>query len=102
MATVNFSADQERPPLDRSLEEAGVEAEGLEKVIRVRLQPDLYLYGAQKYTTWAGLVWTVDCEDIEEGRRLREGLALFFKLFGAPGASQAKLLTTLRKLGGEK
>lgn len=67
-----------------------------DRLIRCRLQPDIYDYAVANYKTWVGLVWTIDCENVEEGRRLREGLEGFFKAFG--GKRQGKLLRQLKVL----
>lgn len=100
MAHVTFAPDRpppDRPPLDRSLEEQGLAASALGKPIKIRLQPDLYDHQGAKYVSWAGLTWIVDVADVEEGRRLREGLTDFFKLFGMNEAVQQGLLKVLRE-----
>jgi len=97
MAQVNFAPDNEKPALDDLLEQFAAAATA-EKPLRLRVQPDLYDVAKTRYTTWPGLVWTVDLEDANEGRRLREGLAQFFRLFGKDGDTQALLLDTLAGL----
>ncbi len=100
MANVSFGHDYTpKPPLDGSLEEVGATALQLGKPIRCRLQPDLYRPGPnQAYTTWVGLTWVCELEDVEEGRRLREGLTHFFRVFGADAKRQGQLLTALERL----
>lgn len=96
MATVVFTADQTPPPIDARLEETGAVAGVMGKPIRVRIQPDLYDYDGQKYQVWNQLTWTVDLADVAEGRKLREGLTMFFRLFGASPKSQVSLLELLK------
>ena len=97
MATVNFAPEQERPPLDRALEEAADRSLIREKPVRIRVQPDLYDYEQRAYQAWNGLSWILEITDVEEGRRLREGLQHFFKLFGQSEAAQGELLASLRE-----
>lgn len=96
MAIVHFVPEETRPPLDARLEELGAAAGALGKPIRIRLQPDIYDYESQRNQKWYGLIWTVELQDIEEGRRLREGLTEFFKKFGESEASQRGLLKWLK------
>ena len=96
MALVDFSPEREKPALDLALEQAGAIAQT--KPIRFRVQPDLYDYDRQRYQPWVGLIWTVDLENVEEGRRLREGLTRFFRLFGRTVEMQAEVLRTLEEL----
>ena len=96
MASVDFSPEREKPALDLALEQAGTIAQT--KPIRFRVQPDLYDYDRQRYQPWAGLIWTVDLEDVEEGRRLREGLTRFFRLFGRTAEMQAEVLRVLEEM----
>lgn len=95
MAIVVFTADQTPPPIDARLEETGAVAGVMGKPIRVRIQPDLYDYEGQKYQVWNQLTWTVDLADVAEGRKLREGLTMFFKQFGRSPEAQAILLASL-------
>jgi len=101
MASVNFAHD-DRPPVDATLETIGNGASALNKPIRCRFQPDLYDWGKTAYTTWHGLTWTIDVEDVAEGRKLREGLTLFFKAFGGDARGQKRLLGELAKLVGAR
>lgn len=96
MATVTFTAAP--PPIDTVLDQLALDAAAAQKPIRIRLQPDVYEYSTRLFKTWTGLVWFVECEDVEEGRRLREGLADFFKAFGTK--RQEKLLKVLQGLAG--
>jgi len=100
MADVTFTHDDQRPSMDLSLEQVGDGAANLQKPIRVRLQPDLYDYTGSSYKTWSGLVWSVQLRDVEEGRRLREGLTDFFRAFGGSEKDQKALLKALKALGG--
>lgn len=97
MAIVSFSPEAERPPLDQSLEQVAEAATGRGKALRFRVQPELYDYEKQRYNAWQGLIWSVDLEDVEEGRLLREGLTSFFRLFGRSPESQAQLLKELEE-----
>ena len=97
MATVSFTAAP--PPIDTPLEEFGGQALKEGKPIRIRLQPDVYSPKDTNYKTWQGVVWIVEVPDLDEGRRLREGLTHFFKVFGSK--RQARLLGQLRTLAGE-
>jgi hypothetical protein len=96
MAQTAFTHDS-RPSMDASLEEASISAATLEKPIRVRLQPALYSYDKRDYQAWAGLTWLVDVADVEEGRRLRQGLADFVCAFGGNERQQQGLLAELEK-----
>lgn len=98
MATVNFAPESERPPLDRSLEENAQAAAALGKPVRIRLQPDLYDHAKASYQVWAGLTWSIEVGDVEEGRKLREGLTNFFRAFGAGLQEQTRVLEMLEGL----
>ncbi len=100
MADVSFTHDDARPSMDRPRELVGDGAANLSKPIRVRLQPDLYDYDNSSYTTWSGLVWSVQLRDVEEGRRLREGLTDFFRVFGGSEKAQRGVLKVLKGLAG--
>lgn len=97
MAKVSFLPDQQPPPIDQALELVGASAALASRPIRIRLQPDLYDIDKRSYYGWVGLTWTLDLEDIEEGRRFREGLGRFMAGFGDP-EKQAKLLRALEEL----
>lgn len=101
MATVNFVPEETRPPIDARLEELGAAAGALGKPIRIRLQPDIYDYESQRNQKWYGLIWSVELQDVEEGRRLREGMTEFFRRFGESPESQAKLLKWLKNGKGK-
>lgn len=79
---VTFSPNREPRPIDATLEELGGAAILAGRSVRVRVQPDLYNYEKGSFSSWATLAWTLDLEDIEEGRRFREALTAFFKAFG--------------------
>lgn len=98
MAVVNFAPEQERPPLDYALEIVAQQCAERGKAIRFRVQPDLYSYEQQTYVAWTGLTWIVEIADVEEGRRMREGLQWLFRLFGTDEAGQVKVLATLQAL----
>lgn len=95
MASVSFLPEAERPPIDKALEDAAKAAGETDKLLRLRLQPDLYNFQKGAYGAWHGLSWTLDLDDVEEGRRLREGLQDFFRLFAT---DQAVLLEGLRAM----
>jgi hypothetical protein len=97
MASTAFTHDS-RPSMDASLEEVSLGAATLEKPIRVRLQPAVYSYEKRDYQAWAGLTWLVDVQDVEEGRRLRQGLADFICAFGGSEKVQIRLLEAVGKL----
>ncbi len=97
MAQVSFAHDA-RPPVDATLESVGNGASTLNKPIRCRFQPDLYDWGRTSYTTWHGLTWTIECQDVAEGRRLREGLTDFFRAFGGNEKQQQRVLLALSAL----
>lgn len=97
MAKVSFLPEKVAPPVDGKLEEAGAQAALASRPIRLRLQPDLYLTDQRAYTTWVGLTWTLDLDDVEEGRRFREALGKFMAAFGDP-EKQGTLLSTLEGL----
>ncbi len=99
MATVSFTHD-DKPPIDRTLEAMGEAAKAERKPLKVRLQPDLYDQVRATYTAWLGLTWAVELRDVEEGRKLRVGLAHFFKAFGGDARRQQRLLAELAKLAG--
>lgn len=82
MAIVVLTHEIERPPIDGPLEQAALAAQKASKALRLRVQPDLYDPDKNRYTSWTGLTWMVDLEDVAEGRKLREALTLFFRLFG--------------------
>ncbi len=96
MAEVSFTHD-DKPPMDRRLEEITSHAENLQKPVRIRVQPDIYDHVHQNYAAWTGLVWMLELRDIEEARRLREGLANFFRVFGGDEKKQKGLLTELER-----
>lgn len=102
MASVSSAATDEKPPIDKRLEALGAIAAAAGKPIRVRIQPDIYDYQNQANQTWLGLIWMIELEDVEEGRKLREGLTWFFQKFGQSAESQKKLLAWLKngKNGG--
>ncbi len=95
MANVTFGPDVEPPPIDQKLIEVWETAKKIKREIRIRVQPDLYNHTTQAYTSWSGLTWTIEVADVDEGRRLREGLTWFFKHFGD---QQGHLLDVLRRL----
>ncbi len=95
MAQVTFLPDVERPPLDQALIKNAETAARVKRLIRIRVQPDLYNHDSQAYTAWQGLSWTIEVESVEEGKRLREGLTHFF---GAFAERQEELLKVLRGL----
>ena len=97
MAQVSYLPDAQQPPIDGKLEEIAAESALASRTIRIRLQPDLYSPDRAKYESWKGLVWAVELEDVEEGRKLREGLQKFFAAFG-DGGKQAALLEALEGL----
>ena len=97
MAHMTFAHDL-KPSMDAPLEAIAEAATVLNKPIKVRVQPDLYDWGAVRYGTWLGLAWTMECQDVEEGRRLREGLTMFFRLFGGEAKVQERLLRELGKM----
>lgn len=94
MANVSFAPEDKRPSLDGAIESASESG----KAIRVRCQPDVYDYEKGNYQTWTGLSWIVECQDVEEGRRLREGLTDFFKAFGGQAAMQERVLNELKRM----
>ena len=96
MAEVTFTQDGVQP-VDRRLIEISDHSAQLERPLRIRLQPDLYDYKNTAWTSWSGLVWTLETRDIEEARRLREGLADFFRVFGADEKRQRGLLNELAR-----
>jgi hypothetical protein len=98
MASVDFAPEKERPALDQALEANAAACAQLQKPVRVRLQPDLYEYERKIYSSWLGLTWIVELSDIDEGRRLRQGLQDFFRLFGQSADSQDEMLRELREL----
>ena len=84
-------------PIDTALERAAAVAMTVGKPLKIRIQPDVYDYDSQKYLTWTNLVWTVDVEDVEEGRRLRELVEAALEAFAArDGAGQVGLIGELR------
>ncbi len=99
MAKVSYLPDKVAPPVDTKLEEIHAVAVLAGKPIRLRIQPDLYHPERQGYESWAGLAWTLDLDDIEEGRRFREALGRFMAAFAADGATQAELIVQLERLG---
>lgn len=98
MAHVQFTHDAPVEPIDASLEAAGSAAVNVGRPIRCRLQPYLYDWPNANFGAWRGLTWTIECQDVGEGRRLREGLASFFKAFGGTERQQARLLALLSEL----
>lgn len=95
MAKVSFAPEAEKPNLDERLAQVAQSAAAIDRPIRLRVQPDLYDDAEKKYLTWTGLSWSVELESVEEGQRLREGLARFFRLFGHDAETQAALLEML-------
>ena len=95
MAHVSFAPD-ERPTVDAALDLIGEGAAPLQKPIKVRIQPDLYDWGRTRYTAWHS--WAVECQDVAEGRRLREGLTSFFAAFGGSEKQQRRLLQDLSRM----
>jgi hypothetical protein len=91
MANVSFSMDTP-PTLDGPLERCGDSASGLDKPIKLRIQPDLYDWSRRNYHSWSGLTWMVEVQDVEEGRRLRQGLTDFLRCFGGAEWQQTELL----------
>jgi len=96
MAKVSSTQD-ERPPVDETLEHIGTIAAGVGRPIRIRLAPDLYDYEKQGYNSWHTLSWSVEVQDVEEGRRLRKGLNDFLHAFGATPKSQAAVLKAVAR-----
>ena len=96
MARVAYSPEKPAPPLDAKLEEIALHAAAGGRAIQIRLQPDLYNPETQGYQSWPAVIWRIDCEDLAEGVRLREGLARFFAAFG--GEKQGALLKALEGL----
>ena len=94
MAHVNYTYDAP-PSIDGPLERTGDEASGLEKRIRIRIQPDLYSWESRNYHSWIGLTWMIEVQDVAEGRRFREGLAAFMVCFGGNQRQQEALLKEL-------
>jgi hypothetical protein len=97
MAHVTFAYDP-KPSMDATLDAIGNGAAALQKPIRCRFQPDLYDWGRTSYTSWHGLTWTIECQDVAEGRRLREGLTSFFQVFGGSERQQTRLLLELERI----
>lgn len=95
MATVNYAPD-DKLPIDQLVDTLIVEG----KPLRVRVQPDIYNHVGGVYKTWNGVSWTIECEDAEEVKRLREGLADFFKAFGGDGKKQGQVLRELKRMAG--
>lgn len=97
MATVSFLPDKQPPPIDEKLTQIGKEAALADRAIRVRVQPDLYSPDRNNYESWRGLVWTLDLESVDEGKRFRQGLERFIQAFGDP-AKQEQVLALLEGL----
>lgn len=97
MAKVSFLPDKVAPPIDAALTELGAQAVLADRPLRLRLQPDLYSVDRQAYLAWAGLTWTLDLDDVEEGKRFREALGKFMAAFG-DAEKQAKLIALVEKL----
>jgi hypothetical protein len=97
MAHVNFTFDTP-PTLDGPLERCGDSASAVEKPIRLRIQPDLYDWSRRNYHSWSGLTWMVEVQDVEEGRRFRQGLQDFLQAFGGTEWQQGELLDLLSGL----
>src|SRR5258708_20407331 len=95
MAKVSYLPDKVAPPVDTKLEEIHAVAVLAGKPIRLRIQPDLYHPERQGYESWAGLAWTLDLDDIEEGRRFREALGRFMAALWAGGATPPDLARPL-------
>lgn len=96
MASIAFAQD-DKPPVDNRLEEIATIAENSGKLLRVRVQPDLYDHGRTAYTTWSGLAWMLDCQDVAEAKRFREGLTNFMRVFGSDEKRQRALLVELAR-----
>jgi protein-tyrosine phosphatase len=46
---------------------------------KLRLQPTIYDRRTNTYKAWRNVSWTLDCADIEEAKRLRDALQVFFQ-----------------------
>lgn len=101
MAKVSFLPEKVAPPIDGKLEEVGAQAVLASRPIRLRLQPDLYNLDRQSYDSWSGLTWTLELDDVEEGRRFREALGTFMAAFGDP-EKQGALLGVLQTITDAK
>lgn len=75
MRTV-YSADVEH--IDEPIEQAMAEMKPGE-VLKIRLQPSIWRRGVSQHRSWAGVSWSVDCENAKEAIDLREGLRAFFE-----------------------
>ncbi len=96
MAQVNWSQD-EKPPIDAVLETL---AEAYpDRALKIRVQPTIYDYETRTYKTWTELSWVLEMDDVDEARRMREGLQDFFVGFGT-AEKQAGLLADLKKRAG--
>lgn len=95
MAKVSFQSDRVAPPTDAKIEEIGVIALATGRPIKLRIQPDLYNADKQRYDSWSGANWTLELDDVEEGKRFLDGLEAYMRAFGDP-KRQAE---TLRLLG---
>lgn len=102
MAKVTYAADALVPrSLDYTIEEMAEQLDLRVKPLRLRVQPDVYDVRLARYTSWAGVIWSIDVDTVDEGRKLREGLTLFFRRFGEGAAMQDWLLQVLREVAGE-
>lgn len=97
MAKVSFAPERVPPPIDQKLEEVASQAALASREIRLRLQPDLYNPDKRGYESWSGLTWTLELNDVDEGRRFREVLGKVMAAFGDE-TKQAALLKALEAL----
>lgn len=74
---MTYSADVDH--IDEPLELAASERSKPEEPIRIRLQPSIFRPGLRQQRFWAGVSWTVDCQDVAEAVGLREALRCFFE-----------------------
>jgi hypothetical protein len=102
MATLNFSQDDRLHAVDGTLEEIGDGASALGKHLKCRVQPWLYDWRVRNYTSWSGLAWTLELEDVAEGRRLRQALTYVFAAFAGDAKRQKKLLQELKAWAAEE
>lgn len=55
------------------------------EVLKIRLQPSIWRRGVSQHRHWAGVSWSVDCENAKEAIALRDGLRAFFEAVGVHG-----------------
>jgi len=85
--------------LDHSLERAAAAAMTVGKPLKIRIQPDVYDYDNQRYTSWSQVIWTMDVQDVEEGRRLRRLLQTVLAAFaGRDAVNQEDLIRQVEAL----